>query len=313
MLNGEIENILESMIDKTEYDEPTRSRIGKLLLELKEVIETGGGGTGGVPFTEDDREKLNSLTNPMLLKDRVNTKNDLYDIPNPKPGWVYLVGYEGDNDFAEYIYTDKGRWEFIGYNNIDLSNYVQKTDYADIDKYGIFKLSSSSGLVIRNSDNALGISAASENEVKNETSTYKPLIPPRIPIFMSNYNIDRTTIPEILDRLNNSTMSLGKILEENTDLNEVRTPGVYRANTLGLAQTILNIPMKNVVSFRLEVFHTSGSGSILQKLYPNNRVFGTYYMRWYNEETWGNWFAFEGKEISSTSINLQNEIEEINN
>lgn len=39
------ENILQSIIDNEPYDEPTMSRIEALLVELKEVIEQGGGGT----------------------------------------------------------------------------------------------------------------------------------------------------------------------------------------------------------------------------------------------------------------------------
>jgi len=49
------EEIIQSILDGTEYDEPARSRIEYLLKELKEAIEGGGGG-GGVtsysPLTE---------------------------------------------------------------------------------------------------------------------------------------------------------------------------------------------------------------------------------------------------------------------
>lgn len=42
---GRNAEILESIINGTEYTAPPESRIEELLLELKEVIETGGGGT----------------------------------------------------------------------------------------------------------------------------------------------------------------------------------------------------------------------------------------------------------------------------
>lgn len=200
MLNSRAEDILKSIVDKTEYDKPALSRVERLLLELKEAIETGGSGAGGVPFTEEDREKLNSLTNPMLLKDRVNTKEDLYKIPNPKPGWVYLVGYENDMEFAEYIFTDKGNWEFIGYNNIDLSNYVSFDDYAiNGGKAGLVAIRNAYGLNMQ--DDVLKIYPATDDIIKNESSSYRPIPPDKISIMMQNYNITKTTIKEIHNRL----------------------------------------------------------------------------------------------------------------
>ena len=41
------ENILQSIIDGTSYEDPSQSRMEDLLLQLKEVIEQGGGGSGG--------------------------------------------------------------------------------------------------------------------------------------------------------------------------------------------------------------------------------------------------------------------------
>lgn len=41
------EEIIQSILDGTEYDEPARSRIEYLLKELKDAIEEGGGGGGG--------------------------------------------------------------------------------------------------------------------------------------------------------------------------------------------------------------------------------------------------------------------------
>lgn len=39
-----IENILQSIVDSSEYDGPVQSRIEQLLLDVKSVISTGGGG-----------------------------------------------------------------------------------------------------------------------------------------------------------------------------------------------------------------------------------------------------------------------------
>ena len=47
MGNSRVENILQSIIDGTEYTDPPQSRNEDLLLQVKEVIEEGGGGGGG--------------------------------------------------------------------------------------------------------------------------------------------------------------------------------------------------------------------------------------------------------------------------
>lgn len=41
------EAILQATIDDVQYTDPPQSRIEDLLLQLKEVIEEGGGGSGG--------------------------------------------------------------------------------------------------------------------------------------------------------------------------------------------------------------------------------------------------------------------------
>lgn len=66
------EAIIKSTIDGTQYTDPPQSRMEDLLLELKEAIEQGGGGTTVVANPEgeatDDLEKL-------------QVGNDIYEIP----------------------------------------------------------------------------------------------------------------------------------------------------------------------------------------------------------------------------------------
>lgn len=68
------EDIIQSILDNTEYDEEARSRIEYLLIELKNAIEGGGGG-GGVtsyaPLTE--KPKIDNHT----LQAGNNTSSDL--------------------------------------------------------------------------------------------------------------------------------------------------------------------------------------------------------------------------------------------
>lgn len=54
------EEILLSILNDTEYDKPPKSRIEGLLLELKEKIEHGGGGGGGANV---DILAINQITN----------------------------------------------------------------------------------------------------------------------------------------------------------------------------------------------------------------------------------------------------------
>lgn len=53
------ESILQSIIDGTQYTDPPQSRIEDLLLQVKEVIEEGGGGIE--PLTETQVNNLIAL------------------------------------------------------------------------------------------------------------------------------------------------------------------------------------------------------------------------------------------------------------
>lgn len=56
--------------------------------------------------------KLATITNPMLIKGRVD---EVSDLPvDAEPGWVYFVGAEGSTDFEEYVYTEDDGWQYIG-------------------------------------------------------------------------------------------------------------------------------------------------------------------------------------------------------
>lgn len=56
--------------------------------------------------------KLATITNPMLIKGRVD---EVSDLPvDAEPGWVYFVGAEGSTEFEEYVYTENDGWQYIG-------------------------------------------------------------------------------------------------------------------------------------------------------------------------------------------------------
>lgn len=67
------------------------------------------------PRVSELESDMASITNPMLVKGTVDTVADLENVQNPQPGWVYLVGLEEDPNKKEYVYTDEGTWDFLGY------------------------------------------------------------------------------------------------------------------------------------------------------------------------------------------------------
>lgn len=63
MGNSRVENILQSIIDGTEYTDPPQSRNEDLLLQVKEVIEEGGGGGGTLDYNHlNNKPSINGET-----------------------------------------------------------------------------------------------------------------------------------------------------------------------------------------------------------------------------------------------------------
>ena len=106
---GRDEQIIQSIIDGTEYTNVPQSRIEYLLLQLKETIENG------------------SQPGAFVIKGRVDTYEDLLQVQNPEQGWVYFVGYSTDTEFKEYVYTDQNTWQFVGYNSITVDSALSTT------------------------------------------------------------------------------------------------------------------------------------------------------------------------------------------
>lgn len=63
------------------------------------------------------------------IKGRVDTKEALNSIEDPKAGDVYLVGAADTDNAAEYYRTTDGKWEYMGLiTEVDLSGYYTKED-----------------------------------------------------------------------------------------------------------------------------------------------------------------------------------------
>lgn len=134
---GRDEQILQAIINGTEYTQVPQSRIEYLLLQLKAIIEGGGGGVSD--YTElENKPSINNVTlvgnkslsdlgivNPMMIKGRVNSVSDLPQVA--EPGWVYFVGRSDDADLREYVYTEDNEWEFLGYLSIVIDSALSTT------------------------------------------------------------------------------------------------------------------------------------------------------------------------------------------
>ena len=133
---GRDEQILQAIINGTEYTQIPQSRIEYLLLQLKALIE---GGLGVSDYTElENKPSINNITlvgnkslsdlgivNPMMIKGRVNSVSDLPQVA--EPGWVYFVGRSDDADLREYVYTTDNEWEFLGYLSIVIDAALSTT------------------------------------------------------------------------------------------------------------------------------------------------------------------------------------------
>jgi hypothetical protein len=135
---GRDEQILTAIINGTEYDKVPQSRIEYLLLQLKDVIEGGGGVSDYAELS--NKPQINSVTlvgnktlsdlgivNPMMLMGRVDTVADLSNVQDPQTGWLYLVGLISDTQKAEYVYTAQNTWELMGYNTIVIDSSLSTT------------------------------------------------------------------------------------------------------------------------------------------------------------------------------------------
>lgn len=102
-----VEHILKYFLGEEATLPQPLSRVEELLIALGELIEEG------------------KVTNPISIRGRVNTVNDLPS--DAEPGWLYFVGLATDTEFTEYIYLDSGRWEYLGTSMISIDTTLSTT------------------------------------------------------------------------------------------------------------------------------------------------------------------------------------------
>lgn len=100
-------------------------------------------------------------------------------------GTIYLVPKEDsktDNVYNEYMYIED-EWELIGDTQADLTDYVQKTDYATSETGGVIKISNRAGIYATSS----GVLYASERSYNDYDS------------FSNNSFISKGTLENVID------------------------------------------------------------------------------------------------------------------
>ena len=102
-----------------------------------------------------------------------NAETGVPTIQNPDSKTFYLVpGGDTPNLYVEWVYTNNA-WEQFGSATIDLSNYVQKTDYATNDAAGVVKINPNVGITVSNG--ILLTNPALQYEIKEGINAFKPL------------------------------------------------------------------------------------------------------------------------------------------
>lgn len=138
---------------------------------------------------------------------------------------IYLVPKTGEtNDvYDEYVYINSN-WEMVGNTQVDLSNYVQKTDYATGDNAGVVKVNDDGTYGIRMLNGQLAIKPPANTAIKNGTSGNQPLTP--------------------LNQHESTFYGLAKAAGDSTQSQSSNAVGQYTDEAKAAIQTMLDVPAK---------------------------------------------------------------------
>lgn len=95
------------------------------------------------------------------------------------------------NDNVAKVYAAGG-------SGIDLSNYVQKTDYATASTAGVVKVPSTSGIKLE-SDGGIFVNAANESEIAERTESCRPIVPANLNAAIKAALTDENRISDMTD------------------------------------------------------------------------------------------------------------------
>jgi hypothetical protein len=89
---------------------------------------------------------------------------------------------------------------------------------------------------------------------------------------------------------------IGNAIESGTDLDDLKTAGVYTCVSVTVANTLSNTPITGS-AFRLEVKYLNNSTRIRQECYILSDL-SIYYARTYTSTGWKQWCKFEGTPVT---------------
>ena len=275
------------------------STIIKRLCEIVNELVDGGGSavtsvntkTGDVVLTTSDLRNdsgyitnvVNDLTN-YYLKSETYTKSEVNSLigtfvdirvvsslptSDISRTTIYLVPKsvaQTNNLYDEYINLDgtSQGWEKIGDTQIDLSNYIQK--------------SQTSGLV--------------KNDGTIDTNTY--VTDGALTILLSDYYTSSQVDTLLESKVNTddawatkNTTAISATSENPVDLNDFRTPGNYSSADSSVSQYIINAPTTSA-GFNLIVMRLANFNSRIRQIAIINGSTAIY-TRYYGSSGWSSW------------------------
>ena len=125
-------NIIETIINQEEYDIPPQSRLEEVLLELKEAIEEGGGGSGNIYRTTTALTD-GATTNPITVDgESVTVETGDFAIYSTQEfifdgtQWNLLGDRVGLGEMAYLDRSDMGELAFEDLEDLDLGELAMK-------------------------------------------------------------------------------------------------------------------------------------------------------------------------------------------
>lgn len=209
-------------------DTYSKAELNTMLSEKVDKVE--GKDLSTNDYTDEEKEKLSAITNPIKLKGKVDTVDTLP--ADATVGDLYFVGTDTSANYEEYVFTEDSKWEQIGTSQIDLSAYVLKeegkglssNDYTDEEKT---KLTSLENYTLPTASSTLGGVKTTSSVTSTSGLTACPIIS-GVPYYKNTTYSNATTSSNglmsaadktKLDGLSSSSETPTEVMIENPNAN----------------------------------------------------------------------------------------------
>lgn len=132
-----------------------------------------------VPSNADVQQAIanvNTMKIHICTSSEYNAETNVPTVSQPDTQTLYLVpNGQGNNLFVEWAYVNNA-WERFGSADIDLSNYVQKDDYATSSDAGVVKTSTTYGTMM-SSNGEIQTARSGSDAIKTGSDQYRPIVP----------------------------------------------------------------------------------------------------------------------------------------